>query len=1001
MTQRTPRDTDISIPVRRFANWRDLREFVVETTSDTPKDASLHFFPPGPGPAWVLERFLRDRLAGSRVPLPAVGSPGRLFGDLAAGLDPPFRPAPDITREVLMEHALAAGAGDPEAPGGDAVLSVETLARRLLAFLDEQAGDCAIAPGQSAFEGFVGRVVPRLTDAAETDEGAARLADLACWLGRAVARYRTALDEAARDDEDGLRRRLLADADTLRPLLRNHRGVALGADALPPADIELLLALLPPGALSWALVEGAEEPLLPRGSTLVAETARSRPPSLFDRPPAAARSGPVVLRPASPAESGSLVFAVTDREQEAQLAADLLAEKATERPDVPGRSVPRVARRCAIATRTPRVYLGATGEALARRGFAIETRFRPDLADAPWTAAVADALEFAARPGRLTVGLRLLRNPFFEDPDLPVPPPRAADLLEKALADVDARNTNLPEALPGIVRRLRREAEIRERRCREHPSDRRRFFWGRRAAELRVAADILAQLDAIARELDAIRSPGTGFADALQTLLAFLDRHFTPPDDERLRETIQTVLAQAATAAPPGMAAGDGDVFTRRVRRLLAGRPLPPEKGSATKNPRVSLIAAEDAPWGEWDGLVLVGLCDADWPGRRPANVFFPARLLEKATRKRQQRRRDADIELLRTIPTLPRRFAAFTRPHTDDSFPASVSPFEADLTETARGLRGERFAQRPEEVAPASGGLPRELDRSAPSARVLDRPVSPTAMDEYLRSPAQFFGKRVLWLAEERPPSDLPPPTQRGNWLHLFLEDAFRALRQSDRTVTAESLPVLLAWFRARFAAFCQTTEGPKGTHAVVEERWLFGTDTTPGALEWYLREEAARGPATPCAFEEVVSGEIEPGSDELPPLRIRGTLDRRDEMADGSFRIVEYKSGRSWKKPAQGRLYARLVATRHGRPATYAIPYFGSREWVGPDDKPNDAEQDEAIRAAHTGLAIGDFPAPVPDPKGGGKFDFPLIVRDDLPDPEPQPRRGADGDKTAGNSP
>lgn len=1007
-----PASGALAIPLHRFPDWSDLRQFVVKATRSTPRDTALHLFPPGPGPAWVLERFLRGRVAGRRVTMPTIGPPIRLFEELATRLDPPFRRAPDIAREIWMEEALDAGAGDPDAPRGDAVGSVESLARLFLAFLDQQAGDSEIRPDQPAFAAFVRRVGPRLEEAAEGDDGARRLARLAHWLERVVTRYHRSLEDAARADEDGLRRRLLADADALRPHLRNHRCVALGLGAFPPADVQLLLALLPPGGLSWALVEGAPDPLLPAGATLIPATApaerdrsqaRRRPPSLFDLPPPAPsrpRKGPVLLHPERRAdgakESTSLVFAVTDREQEARLAVRLLAagheSGATEPPARPPTA------RFAIAARGPLAYLAEARKGLTRRGFAIESRFQPDLPEHPWAAVVNDALEFAAHPGRLTAGLRLLRNPFFEDPRLSVPPPRAADLLEEGLSEVDARNTNKPGDLANIAQRLRQEAERQrqkaetwERRQRKRGAAGRTSFRHRRARTLRLACDAVNLLDTLARELEQIRARCTGFGDAVRMLIEFLDRHFAEPDDERVREAIRTVLDQAADAAPRSMRASDGDAFARRVRRLLTGRPLPGSATTVTATPQshVSLVAARDVPWGEWDGVLLLGLCDADWPGQRPANAFFPARLLEKATRERQKRQRPQETELLRTIPGLPRQFVAFTRPLTDDSFPVSGSPFEPYVMNGARSLERKPFAPAPEAVAESLDPLPRELDRTAPSACVLDRPVSPTAMEDYLKNPAQFFGRRVLRLDEERPPSDLPPPTQRGKWLHEFLEEAFQAL---GRGVTADTLGEDLLWFRAQFARFC-SKQGLTDTDACVEERWLFGTETSPGALEWYLREEAGRGDATPCAFEARVAGEVEPGSGILPALRIHGRLDRLDELADGSFRILEYKSGRSWKKPAQGRLYARLVASERGRPATYAIPYFGSREWIGPDDKPNDDTQDEEIRAAHTGLAAGEFPAPAPDGKGG-KFDFPLIVRDDLPDPEPEPR---DGEETA----
>ena len=102
----------------------------------------------------------------------------------------------------------------------------------------------------------------------------------------------------------------------------------------------------------------------------------------------------------------------------------------------------------------------------------------------------------------------------------------------------------------------------------------------------------------------------------------------------------------------------------------------------------------------------------------------------------------------------------------------------------------------------------------------------------------------------------------------------------------------------------------------------------------------------------------------------------------------MVEYKSGRFYQKPLQARLYARILEAADGVPTDFAIPYFGNRRWIGPEDTPKDAEQDARLAEIRDQLATGAFP---PAPGGDGNFAFHLVIRRDLreraPEPPPEP--------------
>lgn len=1008
------------IRIRRFADWRALREWAVGEAGRTgsgKKTERLHLLAPGAGAVWVLERMLRERLPEAEAAaFPEVGEAEAVFRDLAGDLDPPFRIASPLTREVLMEEALLAGAKEEGAPAGDP----GQLADALLAFVDEQAGDRRIDPSRAAFAALADRARRRLGETLETDEGAARLLSLTDWLSRVVIRYGESLEAAGRVDADSLRRRLLAHAAEFAPRFRRSRVLALGEDALRPADAQLLAALLPPGALEWGLVEGAPAPPLPPWLAIRDAGAAAREqPTLFSAP--AGQSGvptrgatreedASVLRPEG--EEGAPVFRTTDREGEVRLAAHLLDQFS----ETAGGAF-RGYCRCALAARNPGTYLGIADAVFGGPGLRLASGLQPPLSAEPWVASLADVLAFAERPGRLSLGLALLRSPFFHDPDLPESA-RAADLLEEEAPACRIRDTNDPERLNELAGRLRQAADRRRkgsdrrparRDDRDEPAHRDERAEGERAeaeekaerrrarlAQAETAAAVLERLHAYAHALAPLRQPDARFGDAVEALRQFAGDHLPLPheksddrEDREVRMAALSALEQAEAAAPSEARTGGAARFHKRIRRILLRRSSPPRPklGTGANGGGPHLIAAADAPYGDYDCIVLLGMMDADWPGPRPGNIFFPHALLEPATRDRHNRQRAREIHLLRAFPGLPRSRAAFTRPGLDDGFPAGVSPLEAELTDAARaGKRAEIPEAGVAVVSPEPPPpLPERLERRAPSAGVLRQPVSPSGLDTYAESPAQFFARYVLGLKEERPLADIPPATERGNLLHDFLERVFRRLAGAGPVIGASTLEDALALFRKEFRAFThEHAMDPAERRGF--ERWLFGGDATPAALLWLLREEAGRGPSRPVQFEAWIEGEVEPAAAGTPALRVRGKLDRLDELLpDGSRRIVEFKSGRYYdnppRKPLQPRLYARLVEARDGRKTGFGIPYFGNRRWIGPGDKPTEGEQDRQIRGIRDGLARGEFPPPE---SKDGLFDFDLVVRRDLPEKE-----------------
>ncbi len=168
-------------------------------------------------------------------------------------------------------------------------------------------------------------------------------------------------------------------------------------------------------------------------------------------------------------------------------------------------------------------------------------------------------------------------------------------------------------------------------------------------------------------------------------------------------------------------------------------------------------------------------------------------------------------------------------------------------------------------------------------------------------------------------PPS---PAAARGTLVHAVL-DALFDLPASQRTPQAA-----LALLRPHWDKLVQD-EPELATlieGEVADEEWF----TAAGSLveQWFTLEDPTR--LEPAERELYVETEVD-------GLVLRGYVDRLDVAADGSMRVVDYKTGRSpselFERKAlfQMKFYALVLWRLHGSvPRMLQLVYLGNRELV-----------------------------------------------------------------------
>jgi RecB family exonuclease len=179
------------------------------------------------------------------------------------------------------------------------------------------------------------------------------------------------------------------------------------------------------------------------------------------------------------------------------------------------------------------------------------------------------------------------------------------------------------------------------------------------------------------------------------------------------------------------------------------------------------------------------------------------------------------------------------------------------------------------------------------PPSRVL----SVTKIDRYLDCPFKFFSSVVLGLEEEedREPVTLGP-RRRGRLVHEVFQSFFGAWAASGNgAVTPAALPAA----RALFSSITERAlEGLAELDRPIERVRLLGSAAAPGLGERVFRLEALRPqPIVERLLEFDLGGTYVLGAatGQGRTVTLRGVADRIDLLADGTMRVIDYKTGRA----------------------------------------------------------------------------------------------------------
>ncbi len=852
------------------------------------------------------QTLLRDGLAGGE---PCLSSHERevLLGAaareaIAGGVEPPFTVRPGIVAEMLAFY--------------DAL-------RRHLKSVDD-------------FERLIGEPFAREID---TDRGAVRLLAQTRFMAAAFRGYEARLAGAGALDEHRVREHLL----TRTAARFTHVVVAVAdragdANGLWLADFDLL-----------ARQTGLERiDVVATAATLNAgllDRIRGLLPGLDEE---AGRDGlvgasPVLVAPAGP---DSQLYAV-HRDREEELGAIARRVKRDARAGVSSGLG-----RTGVVFKRPLPYVYLASQVFPSAGVPHEAFDALPLASEPYAAALD--LIFECVDGDFARGplVALLKSPVF-----------AFDAGSRRLStsDLAAFDRALSEArFLGDAAELRRLAGAWSAAPEE-------AAWPRRLR--RYSSPLAACLAAvrIADELAPVRRtdhPSTH----LDAVLAFLAAHDRTPDQgdptrERLTRARAAIHASIRGLRDAHRRHDDeprafADVAAA-IRRWIGQQTFAPHRGLSG----VQLLDADAARFGDFETLYLVGLTEREWPGSERRSIFYPATLLSQLGWPAEPDARAAERAAFGDLLRAPSRELLVSTFTLEDDAIVEPSPFLEDLSEVGLAVSRDGtpicsriFDEEAVRLDPiradalrgtASDWLSIRRDRTAASLpsfhgqslnpRLAAYKVS--SLDQYLSCPFVFFATDVLRLEEDPDDEESLGPRAQGRLIHDVLRHFYDAWQQEGGgAITWENLDQA----RTRFAQVADERLALLSeSDAALQRVRLMGSAVAPGFGDIVFRIEAEDPqPVVERLTEFSLNGETQLGSGETGRfVSLRATADRIDLLADGTFRLVDYKLSRApdlskvVQLPAYAAAARQRIEGRHGRrwrPADAAYIAFGKTHYV-----------------------------------------------------------------------
>ncbi|GGB34420.1 double-strand break repair protein AddB [Tistrella bauzanensis] len=331
---------------------------------------------------------------------------------------------------------------------------------------------------------------------------------------------------------------------------------------------------------------------------------------------------------------------------------------------------------------------------------------------------------------------------------------------------------------------------------------------------------------------------------------------------------------------------------------LLSDRTLRPRWRS---HPRLQVLGPLEARLLSADLVILGGANEGGWPRDPGPDPWLSPAMRRQAGFPPAERRTGLAAHDMWSQLAAPR--VLVTRSAKVDGTPTVPSRWLLRLDAVIAGA-GLTRADSAARAALPYAGWARSLDVVAPAVRpgppapcppVDRRPrrLSVTQIETLMRDPYAVYARHVLGLEALDPVDADPGAAERGRFIHAVLDRFVREVSRAPAPMPVDAEARLLNLGRA-------VTADLRLPPAVIAFWW----PRFERIARWFVGVERARRTGLAASHTEIRGSVVldAPGG----PFRLTAVADRIDRFADGSFAILDYKTG----SPPSGRDIQRGIA-------------------------------------------------------------------------------------------
>ncbi len=365
------------------------------------------------------------------------------------------------------------------------------------------------------------------------------------------------------------------------------------------------------------------------------------------------------------------------------------------------------------------------------------------------------------------------------------------------------------------------------------------------------------------------------------------------------RELVEAIAASLVALTTDAEIPGRAEVFAWAAALAEVeepGAPFPPRELDAVL---AALMAGETVPalvhrrddiaiWGELEArlqtrdlMILAGLNEDVWPPAADPGPWLSRSMriaigLEPPERQQGQAAHDFEMgmgsaevllafaERIGTSPALPSRLVQ------------RLEAFVGEPRAQELRARGDHWLMQARAID--ATGVPRPAQRPLPNPPADKRPrrLSITEIEPLMRSPYDIYARHVLRLEALEPLGSEPDARDRGTMIHKVLE---RFVTEGHDVEAADATEIMDRMAGEEFA----------GLHAIGERRDIWRRRFQRAAAQ-FLAFERSRDTVVAQRFAERSGEMVFP---ELDGFVLRGKADRLDLRRDGTYEILDFKTG------------------------------------------------------------------------------------------------------------